>query len=135
MSDMAIEHEFPLDEDTWVVRAYGFPTAEEAKAGWERVHAEWKGNEGDFSIWRTRLSDGSADCVVLCGRRETLVEVGGEPFAMPYEAAKQFALRRARVLLDGLESGEKHVEQEMRYGEDSPVRIDPDTGGVVPYRP
>ena len=84
MSDMAIEHEFSMADQTWVVRAYDFPTNEEAKAAWESVHSEWKGNEGDFSIWRTRLSDDSAHLVVLCGRRETLVEVGGKPFPMPY---------------------------------------------------
>jgi len=124
-----------MADQTWVVRAYDFPTNEEAKAAWESVHSEWKGNEGDFSIWRTRLSDDSAHLVVLCGRRETLVEVGGKPFPMPYAEAEQFARRRARVAFEGLEAGKKHVEQEMRYGEDSPVRIDPRTGDVVPYRP
>jgi len=134
MSDLALEHEFSLEGNVWVVRAYEFPTNEEAKAAWERVHGEWKGNEGDFSIWRTMLSDGSAYLVVLCGPRSALIEVGGEPFAMPNAEARQFFMRRARVLLEGFETGRKHVEQEMRYGEEAPVRIDPLTGDVVPYR-
>lgn len=135
MNEWASEHEFPLPDDdgSWIVRAYEFPTAETAAAEWERIQGYWRGRpgEGNFSLWRTMLADGSAHLVIICGRREHLVEVGGEPYDMPYEEATQFALRRARVGMDAFdEEGPKHVTQENRYGEDAPVRIDPDTGYV-----
>jgi hypothetical protein len=128
MTEWASEHEFPLPDGSgkWIVRAYEFPTAATAAAEWERIQGQWRGRpgEGNFSLWRTMLADESTHLVVICARPEHLVEVGGEPFDMPYNEAAQFALRRARVGKDAFDEGQEHVTQENRYGEDTPVRID-----------
>lgn len=134
----ALEQEFPLpgEEGSWVVRAYEFPDGDQAHAEWERIQGEWRGKpgEGNFSIWNTALADGSAFFVVICARREYLVEVGGVPYAMTYDEAKQFAIRRAKVGADAfVENGPGHHTQEKHYERE--MRIDPATGSVVPYRP
>lgn len=131
------EHVIPLPEGrSWVVIAYEFPTPEQARIEWERIEFGSRGQKGDFSIWRTMTPDKEHHYIVVCGAREKLPEVrDGTPAEIDPRMADDFALRRARTGLDAIEAGEKdHIEQRMRYGEDTPVRIDPGTGRVRQHR-
>jgi hypothetical protein len=128
----------------WIVQAWRMPP-EAAKAEFERIQSESAGKKQNFSIWRTMYPhDQSFHMIVLCARRENLPVVqGATPVELDRENAIRFALRRARTGLDGMKQdglgvtneAVDHIEQLMRYGEDSPVLIDPATGGVVPYKP
>ena len=130
----ATEHEFPLPDGSgkWVVRAFEFATGELAYAEWERVQGHLRGKaEGNFSLWRTMLPDGSAHLVVVCGRPEDMPKVGGESYNLDYDNARAFALRRARAGMDAFAEGTdvgEHFEHEAHY--DQPMQIDPTSGYV-----
>lgn len=131
-----MRHEFPLpDGGSWIVRAFSFETADQARAVWEEIEEGSRGKKANFSIWRSTNPERTEHFVVVCARREHLPEVPGTPYDLDYENARMFALRRARVGADHEALGvRKHLEQEMRYGEETPVTINPETGGVDPYR-
>jgi hypothetical protein len=130
------EHEFPLPNGrSWVVRAFEYPTGEDARSVWEAIEEASRGTKGNFSIWRSTNPARTIHLVVVCGYAEHLPSIHGNPYELGVKEAHLFALRRARVGADAEAAGiREHFEQEMRYGEDSVVTIDPETGGTKPYR-
>lgn len=123
------------DGGTWIVRAFLFQSSDAARAEWERIEEGTRGKGANFSIWRTMNPERTEHYIVLCGRPGTIPEVrGGEPYQLHPDTAKDFALRRARTGADWFEEHpDEHHEQRIRYGEEHPVTIDPETGGVRPW--
>lgn len=134
---MTEEYAFPLpDGREWVVRAYEFANEAESADAWEKLHGEWAGSHGNFSIWRTTDPDFSRWLLVVCGEAKNLpMEVGGTPFQLHPENAMEFALRRARAGMDAFDEDPtaEWFEQTTRYGKDTPMTIDPSTGKVRPW--
>ena len=128
MSDHTIE--LP-DGLTWVVRALEF-SEERSKEVWEDLQSRYGPGEGNFSCWRTTDPGRARWLVVLCGPKEKLPVVDdGVPYALSEGEARMFALRRARVGLEAVESGTRgHITQINR---DEPRTIDPRTGKTVPW--
>lgn len=122
---------------TWIVRAFQYQTADEARVVWEKIEEESRGKRENFSIWRTTNPERTEHFVVVCGRPGNLPEVeGGKPYRLDRRIADDFALRRARTGMDAFaKNPDEHFEMRARYGEDHPMKIDPETGGVEPYKP
>lgn len=131
------EHVFPLpDGGEWVVRAYLYDTLEQAREVYRFHERTTRGGDWDFSVWAVTTPDMDNGVVVFCGHRDALPPMDGEdPIALPYENAKDFVLRRARVASDSFAANpdEKYFEQRASYGLENPQTID-ERGDVKPWQ-
>lgn len=130
-----MEHRFPLPDGSgdWIVRAYRYPTLEDARAKWKELEEKYVNAEGNHSAWATTTPDRSLSLLVVCGRKEHLPEIEGELYPLSYDEARQFALRRAKVGMDAFEKygPDAHISSRRRYGE-KPVTIT-QSGDVTPW--
>ena len=131
------EHVFPLpDGREWVVRAYLYPTLERAREVYRYHERSTRGGDWDFSVWTVSTPEMTDGIVVFCGHRDALPPMNdGELIRLPYENAKQFALRRAKVSIEAFSEhpAEKYFEQRRSYGIENPQTIN-EEGEVQPWQ-
>jgi hypothetical protein len=130
-----MDQHFPLPDGSgdWIVRAYRYPTIDEARAKWKELEDKYVNDEGNHSAWATTTPDYSLSLLVVCGYEKHLPEIEGELYPLSYEEARSFALRRAKFGMDAFEKygPDAHVSSRRRYGE-KPVTIT-ESGDVVPW--